>query len=480
MVSGIIQIPKLLKLSFVFCFCIIAGCTGIWSQNSGNKTDIDSLWVIIQNPSNHDTLVAKTYLMLSEKLYVIFPDTLLSLSFKAKSIAEHNLSTKINDEERRSFQIILASALNNMGYYYKLHGNFPKALKNYQESVYLLKQAGDRNSLSSTYNNLGRIHEELEHYILALEFYQQSLRLRKEINDLKGLATLYNNIGSVFQKLNNLSMSIKSFELGIQVCKSTNNEFGLANLFNNIGYVYLLRGDTTKAMTNFEQSVEIRKKLGDKKGLSNTYSNMAKVYADVNQLNLARVYAEEGLMLSLEVKIPEVIIRNASVLSKISRKEGKYKEALEMNDLYIQYRDSLQSKENQRSLIIQQTKYEFEKEAMVAKQLAESMEREHKSKIIRRNRLQYSLIILSLIIIFGMVLSLGYIRVPPSFASGLIFIAFLIFFEFLMVLTDPFVDSITGGAPGYKLIANAFLALVLFVIHTNLEKRLKSRIMRKK
>ena len=52
-----------------------------------------------------------------------------------------------------------------------------------------------------------------------------------------------------------------------------------------------------------------------------------------------------------------------------------------------------------------------------------------------------------ILVVFGLVLSLGVVKVSPKVAEGLIFFAFLILFEFLLVLSDPYVDSVTGGAP---------------------------------
>jgi hypothetical protein len=80
--------------------------------------------------------------------------------------------------------------------------------------------------------------------------------------------------------------------------------------------------------------------------------------------------------------------------------------------------------------------------------------------------------------LFGIVLSLGFIKVSPNIAEGLIFFAFLILFEFLLVFTEPYIQDYTNGEPMYNLLANSVLAVIIFPVHAILEKLLKKRIVK--
>ena len=94
----------------------------------------------------------------------------------------------------------------------------------------------------------------------------------------------------------------------------------------------------------------------------------------------------------------------------------------------------------------------------------------------RRDNLQYSVIFICLLVVFGGVAGLGFVKVSPRVAEGLIFFSFLILFEFVLVLADPMIDKYSGGAPGYKLLFNALLAGVIFPLHAFFERLLKSRL----
>ena len=174
----------------------------------------------------------------------------------------------------------------------------------------------------------------------------------------------------------------------------------------------------------------------------------------------------------------EFLMKFSEILWDNYKRKGDHKNALEMFELHVQMKDSIVNERNQKEAIRQQTKYEFEKAQLVEEQNKKEEERIMREKLRRRNNLQYTLIFLGILLFFGLVLSLGFVKVSPTVAEGLIFFAFLILFEFLLVLGDPFVESITGGEPIHKLLANAILAGLIFPAHAFFERTLKKRILK--
>ncbi|MFH1320425.1 MAG: hypothetical protein ABII90_07220 [Bacteroidota bacterium] len=60
----------------------------------------------------------------------------------------------------------------------------------------------------------------------------------------------------------------------------------------------------------------------------------------------------------------------------------------------------------------------------------------------------------------------------------MIFFTFLLFFEFTLVLSDPYIERFSAGAPAIKLAFNAILAAMIFPLHSFFEGKLKERIMK--
>ena len=179
-----------------------------------------------------------------------------------------------------------------------------------------------------------------------------------------------------------------------------------------------------------------------------------------------------------EVESIDLIKNNANNLSTVYEKQGKGMEALQMHKLYIKMKDSINNKESRKEVVRQEVKYNFEKAQIVKENEAKEQARIKEEQTSRRNNLQYSLIFLGIILLFGVVLSLGFIKVSPSVAEGIIFFAFLILFEFILVFTEPYLEAYTNGEPMYNLLGNSVLALMIFPVHAILEKLLKKRIVK--
>ena len=63
--------------------------------------------------------------------------------------------------------------------------------------------------------------------------------------------------------------------------------------------------------------------------------------------------------------------------------------------------------------------------------------------------------------------------------QAFIYLAILIHLESSRVSADPYVEEIANGEPAIKLLANVGIALLLFPIHSILDKRLKRRVLKK-
>jgi len=123
-------------------------------------------------------------------------------------------------------------------------------------------------------------------------------------------------------------------------------------------------------------------------------------------------------------------------------------------------------------------KHEIEKAELERIAKLEAEEKTLQDQARRKKNLQYSGIVVVLLIIAVMVTVLGFVKVKPAVASGVVFFAFLIFFEFMMILLDPTVNRLSGGEPAYSLLLNAGIAACIFPIHAFFERILKKRLIK--
>jgi len=203
-------------------------------------------------------------------------------------------------------------------------------------------------------------------------------------------------------------------------------------------------------------------------------------YLQINLIDSAEQYAYRSMKIAQELDFPINIQRAAFNLSKVYRLQNHFQRALEMLELHIQMRDSIKNEETQKATIRQQTKYEFEKAHLIKEQEEKEASRKAQEARSRRDNLQYSVILIAILVLFGGVLFMGFVNVSERMAEGIIFFSFLILFEFLLVLADTYIDNWSGGAPGIKLLFNAGIAALIFPAHTFFEARLKGRLVKNK
>jgi tetratricopeptide (TPR) repeat protein len=446
---------------------------------SSDQLAIDNLNQIIQNQKSHDTALAKAYLDLSEILFIYNPDTVIPLCEQSMHIVKLALRKNYNKTIEKQLRITSANALNNIAFSYGEMGLSEKSLEITLECLEVRKKIGDKKGISISYNNLGFAYQKQEFLEKALDYYNKSLKLQQELKDSIGIARSYNNIAIIYSALgdleNDLAFNLKSLNISQKIGDKT----GEARSLNNIGYNYYLAGDFTKALNFCSQSLQLSDQLKDIGLATFALNNLGSIYMDLGNTDTAQYFYEVSLTHAQQLGNPEYIRNASGILSDIYKKQGKGMEALAMHELYIEMKDSLISEKIKSDLLKQEARHEFELAQVIKENIEKEQARVAAEKVQRRDNLQYSIIFLGILLFFGIVLFLSRIKLTPWLAEGLIFFAFLILFEFILVFIDPYLGEYTHNVPMYKLLANATVAVLIFPVHAFMEVRLKRRMLKK-
>ena len=445
---------------------------------------------------------------------------------------------------KANYLLFLAGALNNLGFISKNQGSFQKGLEYYYESLTIYKELtgssnetlakAAQNGVAATLNNIGIVYKNFGNIEKTLEYYFKSLKLYEGLDDIKGVGVALNNIGLIYKNQGDLKMSFEYYFKSLEIREKVGDKIGESTTLDNIGNLYYIQHETQLAFDYFFKSLTIREEIGDKKGLANTLHNIGGLYSyqgdpecnDSNEicvkqgiqraleyfskamrireeigdkkgitvslnsiawlemksglLGAAKKHAQLSMALSKELGLPSRLKSASLTLNKIAKREGDYEEALGMYELYIQMRDSIKNEETQKATIRQQTKYEFERAMLLKEQEQKETARIEAEIRSRRDNLQYSIVLICLLVIGVLVAMLGRLSLPVRMAEGIIFFSFLILFEFLLVLADPYIENWSGGAPGFKLLFNAGIAALIFPMHSLFETKLKGRLVKSK
>lgn len=373
----------------------------------------------------------------------------------------------------------IASSYNNIGLVYRFQGDYVKALEYYMKALSLNLEIGNNHRIANNLNNIGLIYFDQKNYQKALEYYQKALAINKKLENYVILATNYNNIGSVYYAENKYEIARKYYQNALSINMEQGVLHEAANNLLNIGVVYYDENNLEMAIEYYNKALALNEEIGNKHGIAVNLTNIAEVYLKQKDYNNALKYANDAMNIAEEIGALELIKENAQHLSSIYTNTGKYQLALEYTLKYTSAKDSLFNDEKSKDIGRLEMKHEIELKERERKLKEEEEQRIAALERRRKITIQYSGMFIGLLGIGLIVIFIGFIKVPPPLARGITFFVVLLLFEFILVLLDPYVDTISHSEPVYKLFINAGLALCIFPINAIMERGIQKRLVKK-
>ena len=383
----------------------ILSLSGYSQFSPEQQKDIDHFNTLIKNPESHDTAIAYAYVQLSELLYLAYPDTILPLCIKSKEIVDRAMKLKPDGSVLKSLKKSSASAYNNMGFAYDDAGKIDLALENYQKAITLNKEVKNHSGLAAGYVNIGWVLFSKGDVKEAINSYHKALELDTMLENKENIASALNALGVVYNDLGDSKQALKYYTDGVELYRSMKNKDGEAYALINIAGIVYNDGDTSGAIQKLEQSLFIFEEIGYNEGIATVNSKLGLIYRDkkdfkkalgcyfkclpileegqlkqkltyslldiseiyflINDLKSAKKYGQRGLRLANELGYTDIIQLAADILGSVYEKEGDGMKALEMHKLFIQMRDSINNISNQKAVIQQATKYDYEKKKAI-------------------------------------------------------------------------------------------------------------------
>ncbi|MBL4752858.1 MAG: tetratricopeptide repeat protein [Flavobacteriales bacterium] len=287
----------------------------------------------------------------------------------------------------------IANSLNDIGNIYKVQGNYRKAIDYHTRSLTMMEEIGDKLGIAASLSNIGHIYEAQVDYHKAIDHYTRSLTIEEEIGNKRGMANSLNNIGSIYEnrgdsayRVGNVALSTEKYAIALEyynrsltLGEELGDKMGIAISLNNIGIVYMDQGNYPKAIDYHTRSLTISEDIGDKIGVASSLNSIGIIYEkqgddahsqgntilSKNKYASAIEFSTQALTTAQEVGTILDIRDAANALYRAYKAIGRQKSALEMHELYITTRDSIESEANQKELMRQKFKYDYEKKEAV-------------------------------------------------------------------------------------------------------------------
>lgn len=277
--------------------------------------------------------------------------------------------------------------LNNIGYIYRMQGNIKMALEYYYEALKLFEKSGDQQNLASCYNNIAFVNDLQGDYLKAAEWYDKAIALAEKSNDKSGIANYLGNKAKMHYAgkietekglKEGVKKGIELLRKAITLQREINDTEKLSGSLNVLASLIETHGDPDcdkdsvqcalqsklVAFELYSEALRIREQMGDRHGLAQSYYSLSLFYSRKGDLSQAVDYALKSYNMGVELGIPETLKSASKLLSEYYTKTKAFEKALNMQNVFVQMRDSIENETTRKTNIKKQFEHEYKSQAL--------------------------------------------------------------------------------------------------------------------
>jgi predicted ATPase/class 3 adenylate cyclase len=188
-----------------------------------------------------------------------------------------------------------AGALHVAGELAYFQGDYLCARTQYEASLAILRQLGDRRGIAVSLLSSGTVAFEQGDYAAARSFYEQSLVIARELGDRSVIASILGNLGDLDLGEGRIASARTLLEESLAIRRSLGDLGGIAASLGMLGNVSFADGDLVSARKLHEESLALGRKLGDRIGTGTSLGNLGNVAIERHDYPVARALHEESL-----------------------------------------------------------------------------------------------------------------------------------------------------------------------------------------
>jgi tetratricopeptide (TPR) repeat protein len=425
--------------------------------------------------ANYPKGIAYAYMYLSD--LVADSSTVPAFNYleKARAILESTDNT-----------IDLAIVFWKQGDLFMNKSDYATALKYFTKSMYLFDNNPDyknqsyyKYNYSMLCNSLGITFKNLNDFKNSSKYYLKYLELSGQLGEMWGVAISYNNLGNLEVNLNNNEKALNYYNLSKKLWDSLGIVNYHGDLYLNLGNVYLDRGKFDSAAACFDSSMIYFRKKDSKQDISKLLTCKGNLNAALKKYREAIEKYEESLKMNGKNGNLQINVENYKAMSSAYNSIKDYKNAYKYFTLYSETKDSLFNLEKATEVGKITANYEIQKRIEQQKKEAQEAALKEKEEIKRRNTIQYSGIIIFVAALFSFIFLSGKLRISDTALEVMVFVSLLLLFEFIQVVFDPLINSITNSEPFFLLLANLVIVAAIIPLDAYLERLMNKRIKQK-
>lgn len=239
-------------------------------------------------------------------------------------------------EKKRDFKR-LSGAYVEIGWFYQLEGDYPKAFDFYNQAFDLARKNQDKLNEAIAIRKLAVWHIDKEEYDLALELLTKSSEINRErrysSEHRYNLACDYFDLGLLFSNKNDFDTARYFYRKSLLLFERLKAKQELSDYYFNLGEVYLFEKQYQKALDNYLLGLKIDMAQGNNLSLVSDYNMLGELYQEMERAPEAEASFQKAIDLAKQIQLqPELAAayRNLGLFYKKQGKKNKAKEYLRL------------------------------------------------------------------------------------------------------------------------------------------------------
>jgi len=269
--------------------------------------------VLSHDPKNVDALLA------SGRVEIKASNPQGGLDFLTRAL---NLAIQLDNQQQK------ATILQATGIGYGMLDRPEDALRNYQESLAIKKQIGDKRGIAASLEEIALIQDTTGHPDAALASYKESLAVRREIGDKEGIGNTLIDTGASYHDHGRPDEALKYFTDALQIERDLGNETNQALCLHNIGSIRLDKGEYQDALTYLEQALQLREKLKIPADMAESLHDLAEANTKLGQYDTALSEYLKAIEIRRGINDQHGVALESESMANIFAGQGRYAAAL--------------------------------------------------------------------------------------------------------------------------------------------------------
>ena len=287
---------------------------GLYEDASNFDAAKKSLATVLSNdPNNVDALLA------SGRVEIENSNAQGGLDYLTRGL---NLAIRIGNQQEK------ANIQQAMGIAYGMLNKPDEALQNYQASLAIKKEIGDKRGVGASLEQIASVQDSMGHPDAALASYKQALAIRREIGDKTGTANTLIDMGSFYHDHGKGNDALPLFKEALQIERDLGDQGNQALCLHNIGVNLVDKGEYQDGLTYLDQSYQIRQKLNVPEDTAQSLHDLAETNTKLGDYDAALSQYLKAIEIRRGMNDQRDVALESDSMALVFAAQGRYSAAL--------------------------------------------------------------------------------------------------------------------------------------------------------